>query len=93
MVVSTEPPNSRRCSSEMVAFRYWISGACFRTQHGKSHIRHIAIQERNQLWIQRKQLCSSESWLVVVFQSIRVGLAIKFTTIVRDRIRKTIAPR
>ena len=40
LVVSTSRPNSLRCSSEMVAFRYWISGCVFAHEHDEGHIRN-----------------------------------------------------
>ena len=44
-VVSTSRPKSCRCSSEIVAFKYWISGKCFRTKTTKATSGIPLIQE------------------------------------------------
>ena len=45
-----------RCSSEIVAFRYWISGRCFPHEHHKRHIGDSADPGiADQLWIERQQ--------------------------------------
>ena len=44
-VVSTSLPNSQRCSSEIEVLKYWISGACLRTNTTSATSEIPLIQE------------------------------------------------